>query len=167
MDVLLAAGDFHELGAREGLGREELDVAVGQVRGDGVVAFVELDQGGAEGRGECDGGMFFGGFHERIDVAVSDGGAGGVVEDDVGRGFGDFCCAGGDLVGPGRGGGAGELDAGEAEMAAEFLFGLVEKIVVDDELDLLDVVAVEEELDRRSSDSRPSILTSAPPASVI
>lgn len=145
MGFLLGAGHVFVGFAGEGLGGEELDEASGEVVGEGVVGVVEFEEGGAAGSGEADGvGGFLGGFEDRVDVGVGDAGAGGVVEEDVGGVGGELLEGGVDLVEP-LGATGGDLDAGEGEVVAETLLGVVELLGLEDDEDLPDALAIDEE----------------------
>src|SRR4029079_14521996 len=75
---------------------------------------------------------------------ISDGGTRRVVDDHVGGVIGEFFRAGGGLVDPARAAGD-EFYAGEAEVPAVLAFAFFHEVGVEDELELLDLRAVEEE----------------------
>src|SRR5207245_5517768 len=118
----------------------------GRMNGQGIAAFVNFDQRISRGGGERDGAALLGHFHQGVDVGIGDGGTGGVVNDHV-RALGrNFAAGGGDLVNPARAA-AEDFDAGEGEVRGVFAFGLFEIFGEEADLNLLDVVAVEKEID--------------------
>ena len=86
-------------------------------------------------------------FHDRIDVRVADGGAGGIVEDHMRGRFVDLFRAGGDLFVPFWTGGQPSLTPEKLRCPAELALEFFEVFLVEGDLDLLDVVAVEEKFD--------------------